>query len=65
MKWVCRLREVKNINNKLFVLFDEYIGEKGNMKYLCKLLITSDAGGLLFPEGALRTCLKITIISCL
>jgi hypothetical protein len=56
---------LENINNKLFVLFNEYIGEKGNMKYLCKLLITSDAGGLLFPEGALRTCLKITIISCL
>ena len=58
MKWVGGVDGLKNINNKLFVLFGEYFGEKGNMKYLCKLLITSEAGGLLFPEGALRTCLK-------
>jgi hypothetical protein len=45
--------ELKNINNNMFVLFDEYIVKKRNMKYLCKLLIMSDAGGLLFPESVL------------
>jgi hypothetical protein len=45
--------ELKNINNNMFVLFDEYIVKKRNMKYLSKLLIMSDAGGLLFPESVL------------